>query len=108
MGLKARKTRLEAKGRKILRYESRWLRRIVRSERRFSRWIKKHSLACSDKDMLTAISRKVAIKRWPYAGYSGSFVGLGGKLWNEGAPGISPMGAMGAMIDLNAVPVEGQ
>jgi hypothetical protein len=87
MGLKARKTQLEAKGRKVIRYESRWLRRFTRSEKRFRKWLKKFNPTYPETKALASVgARKIAYKRWAWP---------------------SPMGSMGAMMDPKAVPVEG-
>jgi predicted deacetylase len=44
VGLKAKKVRLGAIRRDIVRRESRWVRRLLRQHRRFARWIRDHNL----------------------------------------------------------------
>ena len=45
MGIKAKKVKLSAKGQRIIRRESRWLRRLIRSHRRFMRFAQKHTIS---------------------------------------------------------------
>ena len=44
MGIKAKKLNMLPVERRVVRYESRWLRRLLRQHRRFARWMRKQRL----------------------------------------------------------------
>jgi hypothetical protein len=66
MGLKAKKLNKLQVERKTVRYEARWLRRLINSRRRFARWIKIHKAETmagrSWWDMNKASDRKMLVK----------------------------------------------
>ena len=89
MGIKAKKVKLSAKGRKITRYESRWARRLLNNERRFVRWFKKHppNVAFDTKRTLRE-NRKEHVMSW-LAGHVDKVMSLG-YLGDVNGPGVDP------------------